>query len=344
VLREITQFPGNYTCDTVLEHFQRGHSHIAFIVEIVQSANNDPQLRKVGLATLEDIVEEILDEEIEDDFDDGELVARDADFKNEKQFQKEQLVALFLEHKAGKVLTQNEIDAVTEFLSAHVTAFQATKLHHSALQKIVNESDVLEIESDDRPYSHLVDQYPNAVKKTKVTMIKTESKESKKHKEPHVIGGSAPAPKKISDDDVPSHTEIVSPDKIEVAVNNSMEMVPEEQNDIEAQNRLDTEQVQEHVDGLINPKLYTRGLSNDNFYLILSGKVMICAGQEGFMISHTSFNYIGEEALLDNDYKPDFSAKVVGQARLLRITREQYLKALASLAQMKKKTVLRKNM
>jgi CBS domain containing-hemolysin-like protein len=35
VLREITQFPGNYTCDTVLEHFQRGHSHIAFIVEIV---------------------------------------------------------------------------------------------------------------------------------------------------------------------------------------------------------------------------------------------------------------------------------------------------------------------
>lgn len=123
VLREITQFPGNYTCDTVLEHFQRGHSHIAFIVEIVQSANNDPQLRKVGLATLEDIVEEILDEEIEDDFDDGEQVAKDADFKNEKQFQKEQLVALFLEHKAGKVLTQNEMDAVTEFLSAHVSAF-----------------------------------------------------------------------------------------------------------------------------------------------------------------------------------------------------------------------------
>lgn len=62
------------------------------------------------------------------------------------------------------------------------------------------------------------------------------------------------------------------------------------------------------------------------------------------MIAHTSFNYIGEEALLNNDYKPDFSAKVVGQARLLRITREQYLKALASLAQMNRKTVLRKNM
>lgn len=74
-------------------------------------------------------------------------------------------------------------------------------------------------------------------------MIKTESKETKRN-EPHVIGGTAPAPKKISnDEDVASNKDIVSPDKIEVAVNNSMEMIADEQNDMEAQNRLDTEQV-----------------------------------------------------------------------------------------------------
>ena len=48
---------------------------------------------------------------------------------------------------------------------------------------------------------------------------------------------------------------------------------------------------------LLNPILYTRGLESDCFYLILSGKVMICSGNEEFRISQTSFNYMGMRAL-----------------------------------------------
>ena len=40
----------------------------------------------------------------------------------------------------------------------------------------------------------------------------------------------------------------------------------------------------EDVDNLINPILYVRGVPADSFYLILSGKVMICSGNEGFML------------------------------------------------------------
>ena len=72
---------------------------------------------------------------------------------------------------------------------------------------------------------------------------------------------------------------------------------------------------------MFNPILYTRGIDADAFYLILSGKVTVCSGNEGFMITQSSFNYLGAEALTREDYKPDFSAKVIEKARILRISR-----------------------
>jgi len=72
---------------------------------------------------------------------------------------------------------------------------------------------------------------------------------------------------------------------------------------------------------VFNPILYTRGIESDAFHLILSGKVNVCSGNEGFMITQSSFNYLGSEALVRDDYRPDFSAKVVGQARILKINR-----------------------
>ena len=47
------------------------------------------------------------------------------------------------------------------------------------------------------------------------------------------------------------------------------------------------------------------------------------------MITQSSFNYLGQEALVRDDYRPDFSAKVMGQARILKITRQQYRLAIS---------------
>lgn len=44
---------------------------------------------------------------------------------------------------------------------------------------------------------------------------------------------------------------------------------------------------------VFNPILYTRGVSSDAFHLILSGKVNVCSGNDGFMITQSSFNYLG---------------------------------------------------
>ena len=86
---------------------------------------------------------------------------------------------------------------------------------------------------------------------------------------------------------------------------------------------------------LFNPILYTRGVDSDCFHLILGGKVQVCSGNEGFMITQSAFNFLGAEALVRDDYRPDFSAKVIEQARILKITRVEYRKAISSIHQSK---------
>jgi hypothetical protein len=66
----------------------------------------------------------------------------------------------------------------------------------------------------------------------------------------------------------------------------------------------------------------------------LQGNVVVCSGKEGFMIKLGPFNYLGLDALITKkgeDYKPDFSAKVINKARLLKIKRSKYQKILNSI-------------
>ena len=83
----------------------------------------------------------------------------------------------------------------------------------------------------------------------------------------------------------------------------------------------------EELDSLMNPVLYHRGIRSEHFFLIISGKVAICSGNEGFIIEKGRFEYMGMECLTNKDYIPDFSCKVLGSTQLLRISKEDFLKA-----------------
>jgi len=78
----------------------------------------------------------------------------------------------------------------------------------------------------------------------------------------------------------------------------------------------------------MNPIIFHRGVRSQHFFLILSGKVCICSGNEGFIMEKGPFNYIGMECLVDPDYVPDFSSKIMGKTKILRISRDDYLKAI----------------
>lgn len=69
----------------------------------------------------------------------------------------------------------------------------------------------------------------------------------------------------------------------------------------------------DELDSMMNPVLYHRGIRSEHFFLIISGKVAICSGNEGFIIEKGRFEFIGMECLTNRDYVPDFSCKVLGQ-------------------------------
>ena len=88
----------------------------------------------------------------------------------------------------------------------------------------------------------------------------------------------------------------VEPGEIAVQINDSENALSVgNENQENQENSL--EEDEKVAETLLNPILYTRGLESDCFYLILSGKVMICSGNEEFRISQTSFNYMGMRAL-----------------------------------------------
>ena len=124
----------------------------------------DPYLNRIGIVTLEDIIEEIIDDEIEDEYE--------VDTVEVQRKQKQQLLALFMQREAGKVLYENEILAVKEFLSQYVTPFAANRMKTKVLLDLIQVAEVLDIESDKREFTHKTDQ--NAI-------IDTEPKVQKKH-------------------------------------------------------------------------------------------------------------------------------------------------------------------
>jgi hypothetical protein len=68
---------------------------------------------------------------------------------------------LFTDHEAAKVLTEEEIRACLEFLSKYVKPFNPTKIKRDILNVLIRKSKVIEIESDEKPFSHNLDQFEN---------------------------------------------------------------------------------------------------------------------------------------------------------------------------------------
>ena len=135
---------------------------------------------------------------------------------------------------------------------------------------------------------------------------------------------------------------LIDPEEVAVKINDS-EKALSVGNEVQEEKEDSLIEDEKVAETLLNPILYTRGLESDCFYLILSGKVMICSGNEEFRISQTSFNYMGMKALQNDDYRPDFSAKVIENARLLKVTRKQYRLALTSIMQKQQRAMVTKS-
>ena len=82
-----------------------------------------------------------------------------------------------------------------------------------------------------------------------------------------------------------------------------------------------------------NPEtlLYTKGQKSDEFVLILSGRVSVRTGQEGFTFELGPWSVLGNRALVDPGYAADFDAVAVPPCRLLKIDRASYSAAMRAM-------------
>jgi metal transporter CNNM len=71
LVREVIAIDRKTKLEPVLQFFKRGEFHMAIVTQVSEdpSGVGDPILKKVGIITLEDIIEELLQEEIQDEQD-----------------------------------------------------------------------------------------------------------------------------------------------------------------------------------------------------------------------------------------------------------------------------------
>lgn len=90
-------------------------------------------------------------DEIEDEY---ELM----DEKLQRKILKAKLSMLFTDHEAQKVLNEEEIKACLEYLQKYVKPFQPNRIKRDIMNILIRKSSVIEIECDESPFSHNIDQ------------------------------------------------------------------------------------------------------------------------------------------------------------------------------------------
>ena len=85
----------------------------------------------------------------------------------------------------------------------------------------------------------------------------------------------------------------------------------------------------ERMDDLPEDLLYQASKPSDNCTIILTGRVTVIAGHEGFRSDVSSWSVLASSSLTNTNYVPDFSAYVShGPCRCIRITRESFSQAV----------------
>jgi hypothetical protein len=73
--------------------------------------------------------------------------------------------------------------------------------------------------------------------------------------------------------------------------------------------------------------LYVRGCASDTFTLMLQGWALVWAGEEAFESELGPWSFMGNAALSQPSYIPDFSSVTSGRCRLLQIERASFARA-----------------
>lgn len=135
--RNIMLVDAEASLDSMLNEFCQGNAHMAFVDIIKPDENGDLSRQIIGLVTLEDVIEEILQAEILDETD-----VYDA---NLHKYHKKDVIdfSLFRSTKKGVGISPEMKLAVCQHLSSNVSVFRPELIQREVLQCLLNEDDIV---------------------------------------------------------------------------------------------------------------------------------------------------------------------------------------------------------
>jgi len=105
LVRDVVQIDHMTKLEPVLSFFKKGQSHMAVVTKVESVEDKDPELKMIGIITLEDIIEELVEKHEEEEDEDIKAL------HGEELRHKEKLVLLFSDQKtrgAGNSLSDVE--------------------------------------------------------------------------------------------------------------------------------------------------------------------------------------------------------------------------------------------
>ncbi|OQV20801.1 Metal transporter CNNM2 [Hypsibius exemplaris] len=126
---------GDTTLDFMLEDFKKGRSHMAFIQQYTSEKDRDPAYETIGVVTLEDIIEEMIQAEI---YDESDMSSQD---KSKKLARKDMNV--FSSRPLYQSLITPQLQhAAFQFLSTTVEPFRDEMISEQILRRLIRHGEV----------------------------------------------------------------------------------------------------------------------------------------------------------------------------------------------------------
>eukprot|EP00177_Eucheuma_denticulatum_P004850 GFKZ01008803.1.p1 GENE.GFKZ01008803.1~~GFKZ01008803.1.p1 ORF type:complete len:893 (-),score=105.16 GFKZ01008803.1:73-2694(-) len=276
----------------MLNIFRQGGGHMAIVRQnIANDEAHGPTPATLGIVTLEDLIEELIGQDIVDETDVYTDNISKQRVKRVRSIDPEVLKMFDSKHDEER-LSEKEVLAVASYLADSTEEFSEKVVKMSVLKQMLAEVPIIKYH-DDRPKGHGASQLFDGL-----AGIASNSSEYK------------PAPADSTD-----RHGFLSADGLPTPANSADSFSrPHEMS-----------QSKKGREAKPDITVYSRGVPTKNAYLIMSGRVEISAGNDGFISTSGPWNFLGMQALTDDLYAPDFTARVSERpARLLRISRKLY--------------------
>lgn len=140
------------TLDTALNEFKSGKSHMAIVQKVINDGDRDPFYEITGVVTLEDVIEEIMQMEINDETDtlsDNRRKRRRKDAQVRKDFS--DFTNLGSGDSSYNVVTPQLCLAAYQFLATTVEPFTAKYLSDTVLKRLLSQKIFYRVKLDDDP-------------------------------------------------------------------------------------------------------------------------------------------------------------------------------------------------